>query len=164
MGYSGAGGKLMHEKNQKQKLSWHCPFKGIPSQDQKKTFRRCLIILKVTLTGQSHFMLIPVGHFTRSHQTRKWPPHTQASVPLPPLNQRRGGHTLLRCGWGGGGSQFGRLEKKPSTVLCAMYKRNIKFAKWILLNSIKCTQKSLRVTLRNWINLVKWMFLVTSTL
>ncbi len=29
MGYSGAGGKLIHEKNQKQKISWHCPFKRI---------------------------------------------------------------------------------------------------------------------------------------
>jgi len=28
MGYSGAGGKLIHEKNQKQKISWHCPFKS----------------------------------------------------------------------------------------------------------------------------------------
>ncbi len=27
MEYSGAGGKLIHEKNQKQKVSWHCPFK-----------------------------------------------------------------------------------------------------------------------------------------
>ncbi len=27
MQYSGAGGKLIHEKNQKQKISWHCPFK-----------------------------------------------------------------------------------------------------------------------------------------
>ncbi len=25
MGYSGAGGKLIHEKNQKQRISWHCP-------------------------------------------------------------------------------------------------------------------------------------------
>ncbi len=25
---SGAGGKLIHEKNQKQKISWHCPFKS----------------------------------------------------------------------------------------------------------------------------------------
>ncbi len=25
--YSGAGGKLIHQKNQKQKISWHCPFK-----------------------------------------------------------------------------------------------------------------------------------------
>jgi hypothetical protein len=28
------------------------------SQDQEKTIRRCLITSKVTLTGQSHFMLI----------------------------------------------------------------------------------------------------------
>ncbi len=27
MGYSGAGGKLIHEKNLKSKISWHCPFK-----------------------------------------------------------------------------------------------------------------------------------------
>ena len=33
-------------------------FKGTPSQDQQKTFRRRLITFKVTLTGQSHFMLI----------------------------------------------------------------------------------------------------------
>ncbi len=28
MEYSGAGGKLIHEINQKQKISWHCPFKA----------------------------------------------------------------------------------------------------------------------------------------
>ena len=28
MGYSGAWRKLIHEKNQKQKISWHCPFKN----------------------------------------------------------------------------------------------------------------------------------------
>ncbi len=27
LGYSGAGGKLIDEKNQKRKISWHCPFK-----------------------------------------------------------------------------------------------------------------------------------------
>ncbi len=26
MGYSGAGGKLIHEKKQKSKIFWHCPF------------------------------------------------------------------------------------------------------------------------------------------
>ncbi len=26
MEHSGAGGKLIDEKNQKQKISWHCPF------------------------------------------------------------------------------------------------------------------------------------------
>ncbi len=33
MEYSGVGGKLIHEKNQKQKISWHCPFKGIVLQN-----------------------------------------------------------------------------------------------------------------------------------
>ncbi len=28
MEYSVAGGKLIHEKNQKQKISWHYPFKA----------------------------------------------------------------------------------------------------------------------------------------
>ncbi len=30
MEYSGAGRKLIHEKNQKQKISWHCPFNWDP--------------------------------------------------------------------------------------------------------------------------------------
>jgi hypothetical protein len=33
-------------------------FKGPSSQDQQKTIRRCLITSKVTLTSQSHLMLI----------------------------------------------------------------------------------------------------------
>ena len=33
-------------------------FKGPSSKDQQKTIRRRLIIFKVTLTGQSHFLLI----------------------------------------------------------------------------------------------------------
>ncbi len=36
MGYSGAWGKLIHEKNQKQKISWHCPFKMHPRLYTKK--------------------------------------------------------------------------------------------------------------------------------
>ncbi len=32
MVYSDAWGKLIHEKNQKSKISWHCPFKGIVPQ------------------------------------------------------------------------------------------------------------------------------------
>jgi hypothetical protein len=32
MVYSGAWGKLIHEKNQKSKISRHCPFKGLSSQ------------------------------------------------------------------------------------------------------------------------------------
>ncbi len=31
MVYSGAWGKLIHEKNEKQKISWHCPFKRMLS-------------------------------------------------------------------------------------------------------------------------------------
>ncbi len=30
---SGAWGKMIHEKNLKQKISWHSPFKGIVSPD-----------------------------------------------------------------------------------------------------------------------------------
>ncbi len=33
MQYSGAGEKLIHQKNQKQKISWHCPFKGAQAWD-----------------------------------------------------------------------------------------------------------------------------------
>jgi hypothetical protein len=29
MEYSGTGGKLINEKNQKKKISWHCPFNMI---------------------------------------------------------------------------------------------------------------------------------------
>ncbi len=29
MEYSGAEGKLIHEKNQRPKISWHCPFKNL---------------------------------------------------------------------------------------------------------------------------------------
>ncbi len=38
MGYSGAGGKLIHEKNQEQKISWHCPFKVGDCEWNKKMF------------------------------------------------------------------------------------------------------------------------------
>ncbi len=37
MEYSGAGGKLIHEKNQKQKISRHCPFK-LSGDCTKKAF------------------------------------------------------------------------------------------------------------------------------
>ncbi len=33
MKYSGAGGKLIHEKSQKQKISWHCPFKLVKRKE-----------------------------------------------------------------------------------------------------------------------------------
>jgi hypothetical protein len=34
MEYSGARGKLIYEKNQKQKISWHCPFKNLKIRAQ----------------------------------------------------------------------------------------------------------------------------------
>ncbi len=39
MGYSGAGGKLIHKKNQKQEISWHCPFKVTVVSDHIKGVR-----------------------------------------------------------------------------------------------------------------------------
>ncbi len=44
MGYSGAGGKLIDEKNQKQKISWHCPFnQTIPGAENISAVRAGLI-------------------------------------------------------------------------------------------------------------------------
>jgi hypothetical protein len=40
--------------------------------------------------------------------TRVCPPY--------PRNWGGGGEAKLACGWGGGGSQFGRLERKPGTL------------------------------------------------
>ncbi len=51
MEYSGAGGKVIHEKNQKQKISWHCPFK---------------IVLKVLLFGAASAVVIFVSHTSLS--------------------------------------------------------------------------------------------------
>jgi hypothetical protein len=49
------------------------------------------------------------------------PPFPQASVPPPPWNQRwrGGGSKMIACGWGGWGSQFKRLERKPGS-LCTL--------------------------------------------
>ncbi len=51
MGYSGAGGKLIDEKSQKQKISWHCPF---------KVQKICILLFSYTfnlstLTEQKHY-------------------------------------------------------------------------------------------------------------
>ncbi len=35
MEYSGDEGKLIHEKNQQQKISWHCPFKD---SDKRRSY------------------------------------------------------------------------------------------------------------------------------
>ncbi len=39
MQYSGAGGKLIHQKNQKQKISWHCPFKKTTTKNIPRRLR-----------------------------------------------------------------------------------------------------------------------------
>ncbi len=41
------------------------------------------------------------------------PPQASAS---PHLDPKGGGGSALPCGWGGGGSQFVRLERKPGTL------------------------------------------------
>ncbi len=44
MEYSGAGGKLIHEKNQKQKISWHCPFKQKSAvEEYGRSLTRCQV-------------------------------------------------------------------------------------------------------------------------
>ncbi len=130
------------------------------SQDQQKTFRRRLITFKVTLTGQSHFMLIFWLRkvILRGHiNSVKWPLTGRRVCPPPSFGS--GGGDTLSCDWGGGGSQFGGLEKKPSTLstLCCVQK-TIKSPKWILLYCIQCTQNA-----RGHINSVKALYAVTPT-
>ncbi len=43
MGYSGAGGKMIDEKNQKRKISWHCPFNP-PNFSLPSTFKTVLFL------------------------------------------------------------------------------------------------------------------------
>ncbi len=53
MEYSGAGGKLIHEKNQKQKISWHCPFKeGINAGQETNLIKRLGLVVITFLGGQ----------------------------------------------------------------------------------------------------------------
>ncbi len=42
MVYSDAWGKLIHEKNQKSKISWHCPFKCLQIRAPRYLFQRTL--------------------------------------------------------------------------------------------------------------------------
>ncbi len=50
MGYSGAGGKLIHEKNLKSKISWHCPFKFAfhfcSTTHWKLRFSKCIFFIQ----------------------------------------------------------------------------------------------------------------------
>ncbi len=54
--YSVAGGKLIHEKNQKQKISWPCPFKG---KNTKKTDGRLH-----TGHGNTVLLHMVIGHLS----------------------------------------------------------------------------------------------------
>ncbi len=65
MGYSGAGGKLIDEKNQKQKISWHCPFNA--------SLRWLNIVSGVYLT-QVFLLLIGHQHLVDFFRYRPLPP------------------------------------------------------------------------------------------
>ncbi len=56
MEYSGAGGKLIHEKNQKQKILWHCPFNIVHRQRMSYNFpfkkKRAITYAKVQIQFQ----------------------------------------------------------------------------------------------------------------
>ncbi len=54
MVYSGAWGKLIHGKNQKQKISWHCPFKGLQIRALEEDERRHSREVKERVS--SHFL------------------------------------------------------------------------------------------------------------
>jgi hypothetical protein len=52
MGYSGAWGKLIHEKDQKSKFSWHCLFKGAQVWDFRLLGFSGFLHLKVSTGGR----------------------------------------------------------------------------------------------------------------
>ncbi len=73
MEYSGAGGKLIHEKNQKQKISWHCPF-NLRSFEFYLTLGRPLILYvhiaqthsslcSTTQMADGYWRMIPLIHW-----------------------------------------------------------------------------------------------------
>ena len=126
-------------------------FKGTPSQDQQKTFRRRLITFKVTLTGQSHFMQIFLlrkvtlrGHIN----SLKWPPH-----PQPPWT--KGGGTPSPAVEGPIRTTGEKAWLSVHPVLCTKETQNPP-TKWILLYTVHCTVYSR-------INSVKSLYAVTPT-
>ncbi len=50
MGFSGAWGKLIHEKNQKSKISWYSPSKRFPIIRKSKENRGCSFKAQILLT------------------------------------------------------------------------------------------------------------------
>ncbi len=57
MGYSGAGGKLIDEKNQKQKISWHCPFKEISYKAYLRTNEPWISVFILLSASQGQSLL-----------------------------------------------------------------------------------------------------------
>ncbi len=68
MVYSGAWGKLIHEKNQKSKISWHCPFNVI-------LFLELLLSFSKTAAGAPIFL----GTTLNMHNGALRPPFTMHS-------------------------------------------------------------------------------------
>ncbi len=61
--YSGAGGKLIHEKNQKQKISWHCPFNKM----WKKFYLKIVFfIASVVDTADKHSLVNISANFRKN--------------------------------------------------------------------------------------------------
>ncbi len=71
MRYSGAGGKLIHEKNQKQKISWHCPFKGL--QSWTNTFCMCAEVVKIASSWKVFASVLELLNMLWG-QAMGWPP------------------------------------------------------------------------------------------
>ncbi len=85
MGYSGVGGKLIHKKNQKQKISWHCPFKYRGSGAEMCTFGVQIIIFHWSEGGERSG---PTGVFSG----RRWGfiPHSGRSEGFKPYRRSKG--------------------------------------------------------------------------
>jgi hypothetical protein len=74
MGYSGPWRKLIHEKNIKSKISWHCPFK-LPFACTK------LYILEVADSSRLSLLMETISHVYEFTGPLPHPPtHTLASV------------------------------------------------------------------------------------
>ncbi len=81
MEYSGAGGKLIHEKNQKQKISLHGPFKLRPLRKPSyKLTNYCVLWEFQTLLSSSGFQSFPVSESTTSLQYASLFPNSAFSV------------------------------------------------------------------------------------
>ena len=81
MGYSGDGGKLIHAKKRKQKISWHCPFKGTigredsfkhNEQDHRKLFsKKCRNYVEITFFQNCETIFGWYYHFLQTFQPKR---------------------------------------------------------------------------------------------